>query len=55
MPVFIDEVLAEVDTPAAHDASASPPAQQMPLSPETFDLADTLALIAEREARLRVD
>lgn len=52
MPVFIEEVFTEVNEPVP---DSPPPAEQTPLSVAEIELAQTLALIKQRQDRLRVD
>ena len=55
MPVFIDEVVAEVVQQVTAPEEAESSAHQFPMSAAEIDLARTLALIQERQDRLRVD
>jgi hypothetical protein len=56
MPIVIEEVIAELqeDTRAASAESAPAPAAQPVPAPDK-DLARALALLQERQERLRVD
>jgi hypothetical protein len=55
MPVFIDEVIAEVESTAPIESEAEADAQRMPLASSELELAQTLALIEQRRQRLAVD
>lgn len=55
MPVFINEMIAEV-TPSVVPQTTQQPAQaSMPLSPPEYELVKMLNLINERQARLQFD
>lgn len=55
MPVLIDEVIAEVSDNVTQPSESQPPAQQVPLSMAENELMQSLALIQERQERLRID
>jgi hypothetical protein len=55
MPVFIDEVIAEVEPTAAPESGVETEAQVMPLASSELELAQTLALMEQRRERLTVD
>lgn len=55
MPVIINEVIAEVEPNTAPPEDTHPDEAQVPLAASEQELAEILALIEERRARLRVD
>lgn len=55
MPVIINEVIAEVEPNTAPPEDTHPDEERLPLATGEQELADILALIEERRARLRVD
>lgn len=55
MPIFIEEVSAEVIEPVVPESSAHPRDRQAPLATAEFELARTLALLEQRRQRLAVD
>ncbi|MEW5755352.1 MAG: hypothetical protein AB1810_03535 [Pseudomonadota bacterium] len=55
MPILIDEVIAEVNDSVTQPAEVQPAAQQSPLSVAEYELLQTLALIQQRQERLKVD
>ncbi len=55
MPVLIDEVIAEVSDASGRGTEADAPAPPAPLTPAEQELAEVLALVEERRARLRID
>jgi len=55
MPVYIDEVSAEVVESVVPEPSAHPRDRQAPLSTAEFELARALALLAQRRQRLVTD
>ncbi len=55
MPVYIEEVSAEVIEPVVTETSAHPRDRQAPLSTAEFELARTLALLEQRRRRLKID
>lgn len=55
MPVLIDEVIAEVSDSVTQPAEFEPMPLQMPLAASEQDLLQTLALIQQRQDRLKVD
>lgn len=55
MPVLIDEVIAEVTDTVTQPAEGEPVSHQMPLSVAENELLQTLALIQQRQERLKID
>lgn len=55
MPIFIDEVIAEVNGSVTEAAEGESVAQQLPVSAAENELMQTLALIQQRQERLKVD
>lgn len=55
MPVFINEVLADIQEPVTQASEAQPSAQQQPLSIAEIELAETLDRIRQRQQRLAID
>ena len=55
MPILINEVIAEVESTVTEHAEAEPAPQQLPLSIAESALAQTLALIQQRQERLKID
>jgi len=55
MPIFIDEVIVETHSTQAPAADAQTVEQQTPMAVDEFELARTLTLMHERQARLAVD
>jgi len=55
MPILINEVIAEVDNTVTESAEADPAPQQLPLSMAESALAQTLALVQQRQDRLKID
>lgn len=55
MPVFIDEVIAEVQESVTKPIEKQPAPQQMPLSQAEIELGQTLDRIQQRQHRLQVD
>lgn len=55
MPVLIDEVVLELQDGVTEDAEMHLTAQQMPLSVAETELTQTLALIKQRQDRLKID
>ncbi len=55
MPILIDEMIAEVSERVTQPSEAAPLAQQLPASVAENELLQTLALIQQRQERLKVD
>ncbi len=55
MPILIDEVIAEVSDSVTRPAEADPMPLQLPLAAAEQDLMQTLALIQQRQDRLKID
>jgi hypothetical protein len=55
MPILIDEVIAEVSDSVTQPEEAEPQPQQMPLTTAEQELIEKLALIQQRQERLRID
>lgn len=55
MPVLINEVIAEVENSVTEFAEAEPASQQLPMADAESALAQTLALIQQRQSRLTID
>lgn len=55
MPVLIDEVVAEVNDSATEPADAEAVGSQLPLTEAEADVVRTLALLQQRQARLKID
>ncbi len=55
MPVLINEVSVEIEDGVTEPGEAAPAAQQLPMSVAEIELAQTLALLQERQHRLKVD
>jgi hypothetical protein len=55
MPVYINEVIVEVENQVTQPTESQPLAQQQPLSVAESELAVTLEQIQQRQARLQVD
>jgi len=55
MPVLIDEVIAEVSDSVTQPSEAEPPAEQVPMSVAENELMQSLALIQQRQDRLKID
>jgi hypothetical protein len=55
MPLLINEMIVEIQNQVTHENDAEPLSEQVPVSPAEQELARSLALMAERRARLSVD
>jgi hypothetical protein len=55
MPIVIDDVMVEVSDSAAVSGAGEPLQQQLPASAAEQEMLETLALIQQRQNRLRVD
>lgn len=55
MPVFIGEVVLELQESVTESAESQSIEQQMPLTSTEIELAQSLALIKQRQDRLRID
>ncbi|GLS27844.1 hypothetical protein [Marinibactrum halimedae] len=55
MPVFINEVIADIQAPVVESTEAHPSAHQQPLSVAEIELSETLDRIRQRQERLLVD
>lgn len=55
MPVFINEVIAEVPAAPVPDTHSQAPQQQTTLPPSEYELLQTLNIIEERRQRLLFD
>ena len=55
MPVFINEVIAEIPQPVVPNADSKPVEERMPVSEPEYQLMQTLSLIEERQQRLQFD
>jgi len=55
MPVLINEVIAEIENSVTETAEVDAAPQQLPLAQEESALAQTLALIQQRQQRLKID
>lgn len=55
MPVLINEVIAEVESGVTEFAESEPAPLQLPLAEAESALAQTLALIQQRQDRLKFD
>ncbi len=55
MPVLIDEVSIETIDSVTLPDEAEPAAQQIPVTPSEQQVLQTLALIQQRQDRLRID
>ncbi|VUD62959.1 hypothetical protein TDB9533_03146 [Thalassocella blandensis] len=55
MPVFINEVVTEIQAPVTESTEQHPSAHQQPVSVAEIELAETLDRIRQRQERLIVD
>ena len=55
MPVFINEMIAEVTPPVVPPATQQPAQATMPLSPPEYELVKMLNRMNERQVRLQFD
>ena len=55
MPIVIDDVILEVSDSAAVSDPGEPLQQQLPATPAELELLAILALIQQRQNRLKVD
>lgn len=55
MPIFIDEITAEIEQSVIEPNEREPAQQQLPLSVAEVELARTLDRIQSRQDRLKVD
>lgn len=55
MPVFINEVIAEVSQPVVQRTQADAAEDRMPASEPEYEFMQTLTLLEERQQRLQFD
>lgn len=55
MPILIDDVILEVSDNAGAAGTGEPLQQQLPVAAAEQELLQTLALIKQRQERLRID
>ena len=55
MPVFINEVIAEVPQAVVPETQTAPVEDRMPISDAEYELMQTLSLLEERQQRLQFD
>ncbi len=55
MPILIDEVIAEIDDSVTDPLESSAPTQTVPATQDEQKLLQTLAIIQQRQERLKID
>ncbi|WP_168188308.1 hypothetical protein [Hahella sp. CCB-MM4] len=55
MPVFINEVVTDIQEPVVEAMEEQPSAHQQPLSVAEIELGETLDRIRQRQERLQID
>ena len=55
MPVIFDEVVVEIDDNVTQPLESSAPTEAVPASEDEMKLLQTLAVIQQRQERLKID
>ena len=55
MPVIFDEVVAEIDDNVTTTSESSAPSETVPAPEDELKLLQTLAVIQQRQERLKID